>query len=78
VSKRIWVFLFNKFGHATNLVGNERHNRHYPKIAQKGMKIYDMKDDKDIGSQVEASLCDNDMHSIVVVCKTQRTKGFQG
>ncbi len=42
------------------------------------MKIYDMKDDKDIGSQVEASLCDNDMHSIVVVCKTQRTKGFQG
>jgi hypothetical protein len=61
-----------------NLVRNERHNRHYPKIAQKGMKIYDMKDDKDIGFQVEASLCNNDMHSIVVVCKTKITKGFQG
>lgn len=72
------VFSFNKFGHATNLVGNERHNRHYPEITWKGMKIYDMKNDKDIGSEVEASLCDNDMHSIVVVCKTQRTKGFQG
>jgi hypothetical protein len=78
VSKKIWVFSFNKFGHATNLVGNERHNRHYPKIPQKGMKIYDMKDDKDIGSQVEASLCDNYMHLIVLVCKTQRTKRFQG
>jgi hypothetical protein len=42
------------------------------------MKIYDMKDDKDIGSPVEASLCDNYMHLIVVVCKTQRTKRFQG
>ncbi len=42
------------------------------------MKIYDMKDDKDIGSQVEASLCDNYMHLIVLVCKTQRTKRFQG
>jgi hypothetical protein len=61
-----------------NPIGNERHNRHYPKTAQKGMKIYDMKDDKDIGSQVEASLCDNDMHLIVVVCKTQRIEGFQG
>lgn len=42
------------------------------------MKIYDIKDDKGIGSQVEARLCDNDMHLIIVVCKTQKTKGFQG
>ncbi len=38
------------------------------------MKIYDMKDDKGIGFQVEASLCDNDMHLIIVVCKHKEQK----
>ncbi len=77
VQKNLGIFVQQVWS-CHNPIENERHNRHYPKIAWKGMHIYDMKDDKNIGSQVEANLCDNGMHLIVVVCKTQRTKGFQG